>query len=82
MPSCAASWEGPGSGGRSSSERGGREDSSGLPLETSMRRSLAICPEVMILLFYGFIRSGLNYEHHVRIGTMSNLCALLNNMVT
>ena len=52
------------------------------PLETSMRRSLAICPE-NDSPFYGFIRSGLNYEHHVRITyTMSNLCALLNNMVT
>ena len=31
-----------------------------------MRRSLAICPE-NDSPFYGFIRSGLNYEHHVRI---------------
>ena len=36
------------------------------PLETSMPRSLAICPE-NDSPFYGFIRSGLNYEHHVRI---------------
>ena len=42
---------------------GGNERTLLSPLDSSM---LAICPE-NDSPFYGFIRSGLNYEHHVRI---------------
>ena len=62
-----------------------REETRGLyltPLERSIDGRLRYLLKMILLFTALFIRSGLTYEHDVRIGSMSNLCALLNNMVT